>query len=61
MKKQYVSPKAEKIKFEYTEAVVASSIICESGLKKVYKDTGKTNCEDTYLYTEQVWNGDNLA
>ena len=61
MKKGYEAPKAEKIEFNYDEAVSASDVVvCGSGLKEVYKDMGKLNCKDTFIGTEEVWKADNL-
>ena len=61
MKNTYTAPKAEKMNFDYTENVSASSVICKSGLKKIYTDTGKEMCEDTFLGVIEVWNADNLG
>lgn len=44
MKKTYESPKAEKMKFDYSDAVVASSII-KCGNETTYKDS---NDDDEY-------------
>ena len=60
MKKGYQSPKAEKVAFQYTNSVVASSIVCKSGGDKHYIDTGKTNCHDNYWY-DGDWKADNLG
>ena len=61
MRKEYQVPKAEKMEFNYSEAVVASgTILCGSGLAKVYKDTGYVNCEETFVGYENVWKADNL-
>ena len=57
MKKEYETPMAEKMEFNYTDAVVASQV-CKSGLKKVYTDTGKPNCSDRYLGDVDSWVGD---
>ena len=47
MKKAYVSPKAEKTEFNYSDVVVASSIKC--GNTTTYKDTN-----DISLYCQEV-------
>ena len=61
MKKEYEAPKAEKMDFNYAETVVASgTIVCGSGLAKVYTNTGKINCEDTFVGYQDVWKADNL-
>ncbi len=61
MRKEYQVPKAEKMEFNYSEAVVASNTpVCGSGLAKVYKDIGVVNCEKTFVGYENVWKADNL-
>ena len=44
MKKEYENPKAEKMEFDYSEAVVASG--CSGGITVDYID-GYTDCGDT--------------
>lgn len=61
MKKEYESPKVEKVEFNYDETVVASSLVCKSGLKKVYTDTGIVKCTTTFVGYEDEWIGDNLG
>ncbi len=38
MKKEYVAPKAEKMEFQYSETVVASSVGC-GGAYQLYNET----------------------
>lgn len=59
MKKDYQSPKAEKVAFKYTESVVASVIVCKAGGVKYYVDTGKDPCHDNWTYGPD-WKADNL-
>ena len=52
MKKAYVSPKAEKTEFNYSDVVVASSIKC--GNTTTYKDTNDISlyCTVTEVHHE---------
>ena len=43
MKKEYESPKAEKVEFDYSEIVVASK--CSGGVSKDYIN-GYTGCDE---------------
>ena len=62
MKKDYEAPKAEKMEFNYSEMVVASS--CNSGITKYYTDEGKkpdgTACDSRYVNDDGGHFGDNL-
>ncbi len=53
MKKEYGTPKAEKMEFNYSEAVVASGTGCDYFVTKTQTPTG---CEDATL---KVWYNEN--
>ena len=51
MKKEYGTPKAEKVTFDYSEVVVASNTVC----KWVQEDTeAGRGCKDNY-YGDGRW------
>ena len=60
MKKGYQSPKAEKIAFEYTESVVASSIKCMGGVTIKYVEL-VYGCKDRQQEVIDPWAGENLG
>ena len=53
MKKEYEAPKAEKLEFDYSDAVTASGTQCSGGIYQMYTH-GYTNCHEQ---STQVWVG----
>lgn len=51
MKKQYGAPKAEKMEFNYSEAVVASGTHCDWG---TYSTQGESGCTSTEVSSAQL-------
>lgn len=60
MKKGYQSPKAEKITFQYSESVVASSGKCEGGVTIEYREI-INGCRDREEQVLNPWGGDSIG
>ena len=56
MKKDYESPKAEKMEFNYSETVVASNTGCTYYITK--KDFNYVGCEETEV---KNWTGNQIT